>query len=1049
MLPPYHVTKSLEIVNTPKLITDKLPNEIKFVFDSEFTQKDKMVVNIIAAYIPLLAETGLAYTSDRFDSSFHPILTPLNDLGFNVKEVPVEILENVTTELSELYEKLVDGVGEKKVKKLFHTALNDGYFDEFLTDYGLTKDTLYLKKENDEYVPYIKPRVISIIEEYFFQHADIFKITGKDHQHNILQAKLSQYRVIKTGVPITIYTLVNDELCEFQIEFSETFHRIPPLSDRSLDGNAKALGISQQKIDIKTDDIAQQIGVKSGKDVITNFTPLLATLPELAITYCMQDVFLTHEVSITQQILWSKLCADLGISDLKIADTTGSNVAKLIIELIYKHFNITKDDKESSKLIKELLTLTKIKNLQEIPLNDFGIQPFLTVGGLLFTRTALHSVITGNLSDCDESSCYATQMSEMCIYIGEPVVRTFKYEKYKPKLRDVIEFVKSENLPRDGWFIRVSGTLKEAVNTLVMSDLRFEPKSILCPTVKDLRASRKSIEQYNAFKTPKKQATSTLLTKQIKFGLINADTLDCLMLLPAHWVDEYLDLSVDALIYHPPELIADSPDEVLKLRETLPDEAYLENFDPKSGIKNIQTQYCKANVALRFDIGKYWDELRKKRAVYKKAKNPVQEVFKLVGNSGYGVLACLHLATNNLVASNMITAGARAATWIMTNALNGFAPITDGTCFNWDTVPVGKKFRDILTDNPNYLFQYDSSIVSGLNPAETNQNWISEKFKQHLHNFYEIDETHIPANRFGFELKEEVYTDNNGKEIRTTAFTSYYNTNAGNYSKGMVDCTVLIDGTDYDFSQQNNFVKARSFKGKESALISWYISSLADGYHSPIIYAEDKLVKFADGSDMAIRLLSSGRFSEIVHPCGFSTSAYKAMKLVSRSQFLFQNEKQLKNFETNEEKLANLSKEIFTKKFWQTLTNDDLAEYGALMAEGYDYYTFSRNHPVGVGFELLALSSARKHSIQAVRSDIQSHILNGCTNFNAALNLSYHYKFAENFKYLLAAIIVLKANAEEKLIATLVNSLDQPTLLTVKTENIRTLEELRNLADED
>ncbi|MFM7366736.1 MAG: hypothetical protein ACKO2Z_02800, partial [Sphaerospermopsis kisseleviana] len=99
------------------------------------------------------------------------------------------------------------------------------------------------------------------------------------------------------------------------------------------------------------------------------------------------------------------------------------------------------------------------------------------------------------------------------------------------------------------------------------------------------------------------------------------------------------------------ELIAENLNELLELREELPDESYVETFNPKNGIKNIETQYYKNNVALKFDIGRFWRELKSKRSVYKKAKNPIQEIFKLVGNSGYGVLACLHLATNNLVAS--------------------------------------------------------------------------------------------------------------------------------------------------------------------------------------------------------------------------------------------------------------------------------------------------------------------------------------------------------------------------------------------------------------
>lgn len=1045
----FYVSKDLKIINSPEIINSQISNYIKIVPDTEFTQKNKMVVDIIGVYVPNISSSALVYATNDLNKDFHPIIKPLKDLGINISLVEKDTLIEKIEELALLFDELTKEVTSRKIKKVFLEALNTGYFDNFLNSCNLTRKTLGLCKDSSEYFLTINPKPVEVVLEFFFQPADLFKIWGKNHQEIILTALIQQFRVIKSKVPISIYVLIEKELCELKITFSDSFHRIPPLSDRSLNGNAKALGLSAKKVDIKTDDLAIQLGLESWDDVMKNFTILLDKMPELAITYNAQDLYLSDYVSNTQQLLLSKLREDFNLEESKISDTTGSNVSKFIVDLLFLESGVSKENKEEVKLLKELLKLSQIKNLQEIPFNNFGIQPFLTVGGLLFTRTALNPVIKGNLSDCDLSSCYATYMSSMSIYLGEPIVRTFKYQKYKPTLREIVEFVKENKPPRDGWFCRVTGCLNQAVNTLVMSDLRFEPKPILCPTLKDIRPSRKSIEQFNAFKTPKKQASSTVLTKEIKFGLINSDILDCLELLPKEWFEEYLNLKVDALIYHPSELICEDVLEVLELRKTLPDEHYSEEFNPKQPLANPKQQYCKNNVTLKFDIGYYWNLLRNKRKDYKKAKNPVQEIYKLFGNSGYGVLACLNLATNNLVASNAITAGARSAAWLMTNALNGFAPITDGTSFSWDNIPTNKNFKDILSNNPNYLFQFDSEIISNLSTKQIGQKWIDENFKSHLYSFYGVDESHIPANRFDFELKEEIFIDTKGKEIKTIFFTTYHNTNAGNYSKGMKDCTLLIDGTNYDFVNQNNFVKARSFKGKNNNLINWYIQSLNDKYESPFIYSENKLIKFADGCDIAIRVLESSRCEEIVLPCGFGTTSYKAMKLISRSQFLFQNEKQLKNFETNEQKLSELSKEIFNKSFWERLKNDDLKDYDVELIPNYDYYTFSKTHSVGIGFELLALTRTHKNSIESVRKEIQNKILEGCLDFNAALNIRRNYKLGEKFKYLLAAMIVLKANAEEKLINTLIDSVGEPTLLTVRKENIKTLEEIRNNTEED
>ena len=300
---------------------------------------------------------------------------------------------------------------------------------------------------------------------------------------------------------ISIYADINNKLVELKIIISDCYYRIQPANDRSLNGNARALGLEQSKIDIKTDEIAREIGLKSGKEVIENFSKFASMKPELSAIYNSQDIFLSDLVSLEQQNLLDKLREDFNIRKIEINDTTGSIVSKFIKDLIYKEFGIEDDYSDEGKILRELFNLTKIKNLQDIPLNDFGIQPFFTVGGLLFSRTAKYPIINGRLSDCDLSSCYATFMSGMYLYLGEPVIRTFKYKKYKPKLRDIIEFIEGQNLPRDAWFIRVSGTLKQAFNTLIMSDLRFFNKSVKCPDLNDINPNRKSIEMFNSFKT--------------------------------------------------------------------------------------------------------------------------------------------------------------------------------------------------------------------------------------------------------------------------------------------------------------------------------------------------------------------------------------------------------------------------------------------------------------------------------------------------------------------------------------------------------------------
>jgi hypothetical protein len=403
-----------------------------------------------------------------------------------------------------------------------------------------------------------------------------------------------------------------------------------------------------------------------------------------------------------------------------------------------------------------------------------------------------------------------------------------------------------------------------------------------------------------------------------------------------------------------------------------------------------------------------------------------------------------------MIASNIITAFARANAWLMTNFLNGFAPITDGTSFSWKHICANKNFKDILKNNPEYLTHFDESIQSDLTESNFNQKWINTKLKNSLAKFYEINETHYLIQRFNYDLKVEKFITDDGKEVETTIFTRYGNTNAGNYFKGIEGSGILIEDAEYDFERQENYIKARSFQGDNTELLNWYVSSITKEYKQPLIYSENKVIKFGDGNQLAIRFLQEG-IEKIAHPMGFSTTGYKMMKLVSRSQFLFQSEKQLRNFETNETKLSELSKQselnLRTKTFWNNLDQNQLNPYNVIRRDGVNYYDYAKNHPVGVGFELLALSKKAKGSIKYVRTMIDDYVLKGCIDFNAGLHLNRNFKLGENFQYLLAAVIILKKNAEDDLKQCLINSANEPTLLTVTQDNIVTLEELLQRSD--
>lgn len=1037
--------------------------KLTIIPDTEYTQKLRMIVDGIGLYSPQLAKNlGFIWSYEELTPNFHPIINILDIVG--IKSSSPDYLDNLLIELGELESSIFDG--ERNPKKAFDTAIKEGYLLDFFNSYNLTENNLIYKRNSRDKTSslIIKPESILVELGFFFQHADLFKIWGRNHQEWLLKtARISQYRVLKlmgNNDNKCFYLDIENRLIEVRMSFREYMYRFPPRL-KGLDNQALVFGVDSRKINIKTDEIGVKLGIKKD-EIMENMSLLRENMVNEFVNYLTVDLFVTHGLDETQRELLHLLRSNFELDDAEISDTTGANVSKFIVNLISKNFNQSSDSKEyklNESIIKNQMRLTRIDNLQEIELNDFGYQSFLTVGGLLFSRMVEYPYLKGNFGDLDQKSCYASAMSKLNVYLGEPKVVTFKY-KNKPKLREVVNFIKKKNIPNDGWFVRVSGKFEKAFNTLILSDLRFIPKKLKNPEIipfnTDIQSSvmiannpsrygindnKKVLGGFNNDKVGKKLSVSTLLLKEIKFGLVNYDILETILLMPVEWQEEYFDLDVNALVYFVPELIVDSLDELEEKRSLLPEDPIIQKFDFDKEINSHTSQNYKNNVALRFDIGSIWTELKDNRNRYKKEKNPVQEVLKLFQNSGYGVLACLYLSTNNLMASNQITAQARVAAWIMTNSLNGFAPITDGTGFCWDKIPFNQTFKDILKDNPEYLFKYDINIKSELNIPENRQNWIDTEFKKHLAKFYQIDVKHHLIQKFDYELKTEIFETKKGEKIETDLFTIYINSNSGNYIKGMGECNIMLNEIEYDFLHQTDYLKARSYHVDDD-LIKWYSESLIDGYKQPIIYSENSILKFGDGTQKAIQYLKE--VERIVHPMGFSMKIFKMMKLITRSQFLFLNESQLKNFETNEFKLVEISKLFSSKKFWDEFKHD-------AKIEGVDYYEFSKTHSTGVGFELLALMNKYKGSIKSIRQLIQGKILEGCQNFNAGLNLDRTVEKVLNdeIKQILASVIMLKKNEDIKLKNTLLNSLKEPTLLVVSRDNIHSLDDVWNSEDDE
>ena len=769
--------------------------------------------------------------------------------------------------------------------------------------------------------------------------------------------------------------------------------------------------------------------------------------PDIHSEYAMMDCLVTWGLNQALNGMLSKVCGLLEIQDISLAETCGKNIENILLALIEKHFAINneKDSIFSSKELLKLINSGRSETLSQIDGNQFGIVPSTVVGGLLFSRTAKYPIIYGWLFDLDLKSCYATALTSMSLYLGQPVHLTFKYEK--PTIKRVVELIEKHNIPKDAWMIQASGVLKKATNTLVLSDSQFDSskciqtdyKRYAMPSEIDLEAE--SMNLIDAEKPSEPTALSKIATKEINGGKFTKATLTALSDLPDKYYQEFLNLKVDAIIYYEPSMMCHSVDELLDKKANAElnviEETLTENLQ-----KATVTKLCGANACLVFPIGKYYKTVAELRGKMKKAGEPVQEIFKLVLNSTYGILASLVMKVNNPIAANWITSCARAAAWRMTNALNGFNPITDGTAVNSKTIPFGMTFHEVLKKYPDYLENYQPDITNNVELNFKSESDFNEMYIEHLEKF--IGKSDWLTQMYAYDLKDE----GDNKDYH---YTKHYNTNAGNYLK---------------YGEWGEKLKCRSYRATDE-LQSWFKECSEGEYKRHLIYADKSILKLSQGSVDAIRILKDAEnvanrgknelrmpqelaeqiaVDGICHPMGFSRCEIKVMKLISPSQFLPKDFRQMKILMSFYEECKNISKTLLPKDNWSNKLAIEkikrefpiITSNGSIQTLDYreelDYARFNQLNPVGLGFELLKWGNRELNTLEDVRTRfvelIEDYNPNELWNIKKALHWTDRIK--DNLKtniylrHFLAAVQIAKLNYEIDYRQTLANSINDP-----------------------
>lgn len=1030
--------------------------------DSEFNQSiDKgMVTLAVPLFCPEL-DAIFCTDKDELSDSYDLISYLLARQGYKIDKVNRIQLES---KINDLWKK-------KGYKSFTKKSLAD-FLKERLVRLEFEKLNLDIDKSEFDYskkrkVIYIKFKSVEVELQFFFEYADLFRIFGKECQVIWYErAKLTQFRTIKIMGNVRVTKLVDGVPTDFNIKIFDNRYCLPPIKG-SLENQAKTFGadkyleilaqttnnseikrlISESKNKIKISevikerygDVVDEQWCKENMDIVRE------KYPDIFAEYAMMDCLVTWALNQALNGLLTEVCELLAIPAPNLAETCGKNIENILLALITKHFQIS-DDEESifnSKNLKELISSGRSEALVLIDGNQYGIIPSTVTGGLLFSRTAKNSLITGNMFDLDLASCYATGLCAMNLYLGQPVHLTLKYQK--PSLKRVFELLKARNIPMDAWYLQVSGTLNKAVNTLILSNSQFDSEKCILTDYKryampsDIDLEEENLNLIDAEKPSEPTSTSKISLKEINGGKVTYATITALSDLPEEHFEEFMNLSVDAIIYYEPSLMCDSVEELL-IKKSVVSPNSIEEYLTDNLQKTTVTKLSDANCSLRFPIATYYQEIKRIRKQMKDAENPVQEIFKLILNSTYGILASLVMLVNNSVSANWITSCARAAASRMTNALNGLNPITDGTAINGDTIPLGMTFHEVLAKYPDYLEHYQPEIKNDVTLSFKKPGDFNKMYIEHLEKF--IGKSDWLTRMYEYDLKDE------DGEFH---YNKHYNTNAGNYVKS---------------GKHGDTFKCRSYR-KTPELISWFKESCESDYKRHLIYADKSIIKLSQGSVDAMRILKDAEevanrdkrlvkmpvdlaaqiaVTGICHPMGFSRHEIKVLKLISPSQFLPKDFRQSKILNALYEECKSISKILLPGTDWhRKLSIKKIeTEFPIITSDGYlqnveyredlNYEYYNKLNPVGLGFELLiwgnedfkCLNDVRNRFVELINDyDVEDE------KWNIRENLHWS-RLVENLetniylKHFLASVVIAKLNYEIDYRTTLANSVNDP-----------------------
>jgi len=398
--------------------------------------------------------------------------------------------------------------------------------------------------------------------------------------------------------------------------------------------------------------------------------------------------------------------------------TIGATVARLVKASLLKHCGYNPNEATKIAKLCEEGTAQKLLKKSSTTLYNAKVD-----GGRCWNAKPRNVSLKAPIADADMTGCYVVALINQQFPIGRPAPIEFPIDSDRndyPTLGKVLKEFRGELVP-GLWQMRVSlrpgYRLKYEQDYLVSW---YPPKDVSkMPCDTNLQA----VEWW----TEDNIGITKILTESIHKAVITEEFLE--------WLDcaasekqraELLDnLLVESGLLYPACERRNTIGEVLEAQAIHKgkNKWSMKARRGKTKIIKIEEE-CHAWYGV--NLGDLLVTKLKEKREEHPDKSPMNVLYKLCGNTVYGVMVSPFFDISNVVVGNNITATARSMAWCMEKALGLFQTITDGGAFELNKVVYGKGRRltavsIFRTDLPDRTAHYSLRPIGGCDRIE---NWL-------------------------------------------------------------------------------------------------------------------------------------------------------------------------------------------------------------------------------------------------------------------------------------------------------------------------------------